>query len=109
MYGQETRVPELLGQTLLEGMACGVPAICTSVASMPEIVQNGINGFIVPPNSPNALRDRISWLREHPIERRQMGAEARRRVLERFTWPAVVRRCLNIYKNPATPDAGGID
>jgi glycosyltransferase involved in cell wall biosynthesis len=36
IYGEETQVPELLGQTLLEGMACGRPVICTRVASMPR-------------------------------------------------------------------------
>ena len=48
LYGEETRVPELLGQTLLEGMACGIPAVCTDVASMPEVVVDGVTGFIVP-------------------------------------------------------------
>jgi glycosyltransferase involved in cell wall biosynthesis len=96
-YGDETAVPELLGQTLLEGMACGIPAVCTSVGSMPEIVDDGVTGFIVPPNDPSALRERLTWLRDHPVEARAMGLAARRRVLERFTWPAVVRRCLEIY------------
>lgn len=96
-YGDRTNVPELLGQTLLEGMACGVPAICTNVASMPEIVEDGISGFIVPPNDPCALRERIQWLRDHPAERNAMGRAARQRVLSHFTWPAVVERCLRIY------------
>ena len=96
-YGGESRVPELLGQTLLEGMACGVPAVCTDVASMPEVVVNGVTGFVVPPNDPEALRERLLWLREHPDEARAIGEAGRRRVLEKFTWPAVVRRCLEIY------------
>ena len=97
MYGAETRVPELLGQTLLEGMACGIPAICTDVASMPEIVQDGVNGFVVPPNNPAAIADKLRWLRAHPVQRRAMGAAARKRVLETFTWPRVVERCMEIY------------
>jgi glycosyltransferase involved in cell wall biosynthesis len=97
MYGDETCVPELLGQTLLEGMACGRPVICTRVASMPEIVEDGICGFIVPPNDPGALANRIGWLREHPAEAAAMGVMARQRVLDKFTWPQVVRRCLEIY------------
>jgi alpha-maltose-1-phosphate synthase len=97
MYGDETEVPELLGQTLLEGMACGRPAICTRVASMPEIVEDGVCGFIVPPNDPAALAERIGWLREHPAEATAMGGAARQRVLEKFTWPRVVRHCLEIY------------
>ena len=98
MYGRDTKVPELLGQTLLEGMACGTPAICTDVASMPEIVEDGVSGFIVPPNDPLALGAKLRWLRDHPKEARQMGQAARRRVLEKFTWPGVVRRCLEIYQ-----------
>ena len=101
VYGEETRVPELLGQTLLEGMACGIPAICTNVASMPEVVEDGVTGFVVPPNDPAALRGKLLWLRDHPEQARRMGEAARRRVVERFTWPAVVRRCLDLY------DAGG--
>ncbi len=97
VYGQETNVPELLGQTLLEGMACGTPAICTDVASMPEIVEEGRSGFIVPPNDPSAICRRIAWLREHPEEAARMGIAARQRVLDKFTWPTVVNRCLEIY------------
>ncbi len=97
IYGEETLVPELLGQTLLEGMACGRPAICTRVASMPEIVEDGVSGFIIPPNDPTALVDRIGWLRDHRSEAAAMGTAARRRVLEKFTWAGVVRRCLQIY------------
>jgi glycosyltransferase involved in cell wall biosynthesis len=97
MYGEETKVPELLGQTLLEGMACGAPAICTRVASMPEVVEDGVTGFIVPPNNPSALGEKLMWLRENPREAAEMGEAARRSVREKFTWPQVVRRCLEIY------------
>ncbi len=97
MYGKETAVPELLGQTLLEGMACGTPAICTDVASMPEVVEDGVTGFIVPPNDPVGLGQKLRWLRDHPREAAAMGRAARRRVLENFTWPAVVERCLKLY------------
>jgi glycosyltransferase involved in cell wall biosynthesis len=97
LYGQETRVPELLGQTLLEGMACGAPAVCTNVASLPEVVEDGVTGFVVPPNDPAALGGRLRWLRDHPEQARAMGRAARARILERFTWPQVVQRCLDIY------------
>ena len=99
LYGGETRVPELLGQTLLEGMACDTPAICTAVASMPEVVVDGVTGFVVPPNNPAALREKLCWLRDHPAEAAAMGRAARQHVLEKFTWPAVVRRCLEHYRN----------
>jgi glycosyltransferase involved in cell wall biosynthesis len=96
-YGGTTKVPELLGQTLLEGMACGTPAICTDVASMPEVVRDGETGFIVPPNDSSALREKIQFLSDHPVEVERMGAAARERVLKDFTWPQVVNRCLESY------------
>lgn len=95
--GTETAVPELLGQTLLEGMACEAPAICTNVASLPEVVADNITGFVVPANNATALGDRLERLRSRPELARSMGRAARARVLERFTWNAVVGRCLDAY------------
>ena len=97
MYGNETRVPELLGQTLLEGMACGCACIATNVASLPEVVEHGVTGLVVPPNDPPALREAIRWVADHPAERRRMGERGRQRVLDHFTWPTVVRQCLEAY------------
>jgi glycosyltransferase involved in cell wall biosynthesis len=97
VYGDETIIPELLGQTLLEGMACGLPAICTDVASMPEIVEDGVSGFVVAPNSPERLRERLSWILNNTAQAQQMGTAARQRVLERFSWDRVVDRCLESY------------
>jgi len=68
---------------------------------MPEVVQDGVTGFVVPPNDPEALRERLTWLANHPDQARAMGEASRARVLELFTWPAVVRRCLQIYQSSA--------
>jgi glycosyltransferase involved in cell wall biosynthesis len=95
--GSHTDVPELLGQTLLEAMACGTPVICTRVASMPEIVEDGISGFIVEPGDTDALRARLEWLSTHGTEASKMGAAGRARVLARFQWADVVDRCLEAY------------
>ncbi len=99
MYGNRSEVPELLGQTLIEGMACGTPAICSAVASMPEVVRHGETGFVVPPNDPHTLRERIAWLAAHPEHVEQMGRAARAWVLERFVWSKVVEHCLSIYRS----------
>ena len=96
-YGGETRIPELLGQTLLEGMACGTPGICTDVASLPEVIEHGRTGLVVPPNDAMALRAAIRWMLSHPQERSAMGARGRARVEQEFTWQAVVERCLRAY------------
>jgi glycosyltransferase involved in cell wall biosynthesis len=96
--GVETTVPELLGQTLLEGMACEAPAICTNVASLPEIVDDSVTGFVVPPNNPEAIGDRLRALRSHRDRVAVMGKAARSRVLKCFAWDGVVKRCLDAYE-----------
>jgi glycosyltransferase involved in cell wall biosynthesis len=106
VYGDETSVPELLGQTLLEGMSCGTPTVCTDVASMPEVVQDGKTGFVVPPNNPAALRMKLEWLRDHPEDVARLGQAGRRRILERFTWPSVVTKCLKAYASVHARDRG---
>jgi glycosyltransferase involved in cell wall biosynthesis len=95
--GGEHSIPELLGQTPLEGMACGTPAVCTEVTSLPEVVAEGETGFVVPPNNAAALREKLLWLRDHPAEVAEMGRAARERVLLSFAWPAVVNRCVAAY------------
>jgi glycosyltransferase involved in cell wall biosynthesis len=96
--GSHTDVPELLGQTLLEAMACGTPVICTRVASMPEIVEDSVSGFIVEPGDTAMLRSRLTWLSTHRAEASAMGGAGRANVLARFQWADVVERCLEAYE-----------
>jgi len=98
VFGEKHAIPELLGQTLIEGMACGTPAICTDVGSLPEVVEDGVTGFVVPANDPITLGERLRYLKTHPPEAEKMGRAARRRVLEKFTWDATVDRCLRAYQ-----------
>ena len=73
----------------------------SSVASMPEVVVDGQTGFVVPPNDPATLRAKLEWLRDHPDDMTRLGQAGRRRVLQTFTWPAVVRHCLDVYERKA--------
>lgn len=102
--GRATAVPELLGQTLLEAMACGRPAICTDVASMPEVVVDRETGLVVPPNDPAALGRAIGALTADPELAARMGEAGLARVRARFRWDQVVARCLDAYQScaPAT-------
>jgi glycosyltransferase involved in cell wall biosynthesis len=102
-YGNETRVPELMGQTLLEGMACGIPAICTNVASMPEAVVDSVTGFVVPPDDLAAMRTALVTLCTDDARAAAMGKAARDRMLEHFQWSSVVKRCLAAYRGE-TPE-----
>jgi glycosyltransferase involved in cell wall biosynthesis len=88
LYGREWPQSELLGLTLLESMAVGTPVICTRVGGMPEYVVDDVTGFIVPPNDPPAMRDRLLRLLDDAALTSRMGDAARQHV-QAFSWPAV--------------------
>ncbi len=98
VFGERHAIPELLGQTLLEGMACGAVPIATNICSLPEIVEDGVSGFLVPPNDAAALGKRIACLQANPDRARAMSQAARERVLRHFRWQNVVDRCLAAYE-----------
>lgn len=68
---------EGLGRVVLEAMATGTPAIASNVGGIPDLVQEDINGFLVPPGDEKALADRLRWMLEHPTEAKEMGRRAR--------------------------------
>jgi colanic acid/amylovoran biosynthesis glycosyltransferase len=73
-------VSEGLGLVLLEAQAAGVPVVATNVGGIPEAVEEGQTGFLVPPRDAAALADKIQFLMEHPDIREKMGENGRRRV-----------------------------
>jgi alpha-maltose-1-phosphate synthase len=96
-YGREIAVSELLGLSILEAMASGTPVVASAVGGVPEIVQDGETGFLVPPGDVAALHDRLAQVLGDAALARRLGANARQSVLDRFTWSRVAERCLQAY------------
>ena len=69
----------------LEAAACGRPIISNRIGNMPEFIKDGYNGFLVEKNI-NAYVDKIRWCMEHKEEVIRMGMNARKTVLEGWTW-----------------------
>jgi glycosyltransferase involved in cell wall biosynthesis len=65
-------------------MACGLPVITTAVSGIPEVVRDGFNGQLVPPDDPEALADALLRLDRDPRLAARLSAEAQATVREQF-------------------------
>ncbi len=93
---------EGLGVVLLEAMNHGTPVIASRVGGIPDIVEDGVSGLLVPPGDADALAAAVRRLRDDPVLARRLGEAGRRRLRERFSWPAIVRRWLDVYTGLVT-------
>jgi glycosyltransferase involved in cell wall biosynthesis len=98
---------ETFGISCLEAMAFGLPVVATRAGGLPEIVEDGVTGVLVPPGDSRALAGAILELLRNPEARYRMGQAGRERVLERFTAGEVVRQTLRVYErvNSSCPAA----
>jgi glycosyltransferase involved in cell wall biosynthesis len=102
-------VHEQFGQVLVEGMACGLPALAVDAHGPSTIVDHGETGWLVPPDDEAALRDALVELVTDDDERRRRGAAAYRAARERYSWPALVERLAGVYeevREGRRPDGG---
>ena len=87
------------GIVLLEAWLQGTPVIGARAGGIPEVVQEGKTGLLVPYGSTPAIVEAIAWLLEHPVEAAQMGARGREGTLERWTCEAVYQRVRRVYEH----------
>jgi glycosyltransferase involved in cell wall biosynthesis len=100
---------EGLPMALLEGMAEGLPAIATRIGSIPALVNDGVEGFLIPAGDIEALAERICRLARDPALRRRMGRNARDRVENEFSQRAMAERVFRIYQAAIAGEADPID
>ena len=68
------------GRNIIEAMASGLPVITTPNCAGPDLIQDGVTGFIVPIRDVEAICERLAWIHDHPQEAADMGERARARV-----------------------------
>ena len=92
---------EGLPVALLEAMACGLPVVVTRVGAMPDVVDGGALGLVVPVGDEEALADAIAVLLDDRSRARALGEAGMRRVRERFSAARMVREYEAIYRRLA--------
>jgi glycosyltransferase involved in cell wall biosynthesis len=88
---------ESFGLVLAEAMACGLPVVATTAGAIPEVVEDGVTGVLVPPDDPRALAKAINSLLSDPERMNAMDINGRKRVEEHFTWDKVAERVIEGY------------
>ncbi len=83
--------------------AFGKPVVGTNVGSIPEIVESGRTGLIVPPNNPLRLAEAIISLLTNKHLRKQMGEGARLKAMTEMSWPAIAEKVARIYQRAVPP------
>ncbi|MFJ8944521.1 glycogen synthase [Streptomyces sp. NPDC102395] len=104
-------VYEPLGIVNLEAMACGTPVVASRVGGIPEVVEDGVTGVLVPPDGVDAVHGAadggasfeaglvaaLDAVLGDPGRARRMGEAGRVRAVEQFGWDAVARRTVRLY------------
>lgn len=84
--------------SVMEAMAAGLPCVVTSVGGVPELVESGKHGFVVPPADPASLAGAMMKLASDPVARRRMGAAAAACAAERFDHRHMVAAYEKLYQ-----------
>ncbi len=102
-----TLLPEGFGRAALEGMACEVPVLASAIGAVPEVIQDGTTGYLVPPGDAQALADRIR--QALAVDNAQLVARARKVAATKFSLPVQVEQVVQIYTDVLriTRKAGG--
>jgi glycosyltransferase involved in cell wall biosynthesis len=89
---------EGFSNAIIEAMASSLPVVATDVGGNAEAVKDGINGFLVPPEDPDALSAAILRLLSDPFQAKSMGAAGRNLVAEKFTTEAMMDQIAGAYR-----------
>jgi glycosyltransferase involved in cell wall biosynthesis len=84
--------------SILEAMCFACPSVATAVGGIPEVVESGVSGLLVPPGDPAALARSVESLIADPALRAGLGAAARRRAAGLFSAEAIVPRYVGLYR-----------
>lgn len=90
-------ISEGLGRVVFEAMASGTPVVGSAVGGIPDMVEDGVTGFLVPPGDEAMLAAKIRWLLERPAEAKVMGERARAAAERLFSTEAYLRGYRNLF------------
>jgi glycosyltransferase involved in cell wall biosynthesis len=94
---------EPFGLAPIEALACGIPVVGAAIGGIAHTVVDSVTGFLVPPNDPAALAERLARLRRNPELARAYGRAGIRRMRAGFTWRHIAARVAHAYATVLAP------
>jgi len=82
---------------ILEAFACAKPVVATAVGGIPEIIEEGANGYLVPKERPDLLAEAIKKCLSDPEKKRSMGEAGYQKVKSEFTFESQTKKLESIY------------
>ena len=89
---------ESFGMVALEAMACGTPVVASQVGGLAYLVQDGVTGFTVPVDEPEALADRLALILGDVDLRARLGRQAAE-LAQEYAWEKIARRIMDVYES----------
>jgi glycosyltransferase involved in cell wall biosynthesis len=99
-------VAEAFGLVLTEALYLGTPVVATQIGGIPEIVDHGVDGVLVPSGDSHALAEAIVSLLTDPERRRAMAGAGREKVIRKFQFEAMVRAYERVYEELPLMEGG---
>jgi alpha-maltose-1-phosphate synthase len=96
-------VYEPLGIVNLEAMACSTAVVASRTGGIPEVVDGGVTGLLVPPGDPASLADALNVLLRDPGRAQAMGLAGRERAVTEFSWDTVAAQTAALYQELTAP------
>lgn len=93
--------PEGFGIVYLEANACGKPVIAARTGGVEDAVEDGVNGLLVEPDSPDQVAEAALRLLTQPADAQAIGSRGRARVLQRFVWEVVAPQFVQAIRSLA--------
>jgi len=90
---------EGLPTVLLEAMSCGLPVVATNIGGNCEVISSGVNGFLVPPKSPEVMAKTVLKLLDDDALRKKIGEAARKTIEKYYTWDRIADNIIKCYEN----------
>lgn len=90
---------EGLGVVILEGLATGTAVIASDIGGIPDIIKDGINGFLVKPESSEDIREKVVKILQDDILKRKFRENGQKTAHEKFSWSIVIKSLKDIYDN----------